>query len=809
MTVKIEFILSPQKNALDGLITYDWINVDLLKKCINSTLLVDSLEWDETKQLKKYMSKYNKSDKKFLVPVLNTRTKGLNYGRVVPQNNLGLSHIRREIRHTITTIKEKNKYYYDIDVVNCHYYLLSQICSQNGLKTDAIDKYIKDREKLLKNLMEEAKIDRAKAKQLFIAIIYGASFNKWKKDNEIELNEKSKINKFIEELKLNIETVRKTIIEKNPKIGYEVEKNKILKNERYYNYEASFLSTYLQEHECRVLECMYLFFLNKNIIKNKICTLCADGIMVPKENIDNIDETMKELEKVIEKTLGFKLKLEQKEMNEDYLEELEEKQIKNDDDDNECITYEKMKEEFEKKNFKVKTPLLYCSINDFNELVLRNKTDFCNVYENLFYITKSYNEEGGETKKYNSFTASWLRDPEIRTYEKMDFLPKQITPENVYNTFKGFEVNKTKMTDDDYDLMCEYNYCEGKQEYSKEKIEKNIKQSLIYKHLFNLCGNDDKIFKYVLNVLSRKVKKPHLLTNTAILFKSNAGSGKDTFFNWFGNDIIGRDYYFNNSKSELLFGKFNSDLENKILCILNEVSYKETIEIVEELKDRITNPVNIIQHKGLKTFTQTNHATYIMFTNKSNPLQIETHDRRYLTIECNNDICNNAEYFKALNEEIKSKKYNKLFYMYLMNLDTDDYDFTGNRPETEFNKELKEHNIPVISRFLEDLYFKNNDKVIKILKYEASDLYNKFDTYILLNKIKIDMSNTQFGIQLRTYKSIEKKRGKKGNSYEINIPKIYKELVKMKHMEPIPEMRLDDDNDSYDETDTDYETDSE
>jgi beta-glucosidase len=49
-----------------------------------------------------------------------------------------------------------------------------------------------------------------------------------------------------------------------------------------------------------------------------------------------------------------------------------------------------------------------------------------------------------------------------------------------------------------------------------------------------------------------------------------------------------------------------------------------------------------------------------------------------------------------------------------MSLDTDNYDFTGNRPETEFNKELKEHNIPVISRFLEDLYLKNNDKVLPL-----------------------------------------------------------------------------------------------
>jgi hypothetical protein len=801
MTGKVELILCPQKSALDGLITYDWINEKLLKKCLNSTLLEDSLEWDETKQLKKYMSKYTKSDKKYFVEVINARSKGLNYGRVVPQNNLGLSHIRREIRHTITTKDDKTKYYYDIDIVNCHYAILSQICSQNGLKTDAIDKYIKDREKILKNLMEETKIDRSKAKQLFIAIIYGASFEKWKKDNNIILNTKSKSNKFIEELKLNIETVRDTIIEKNPKIGFEVEKNKILKNQRYYNYEASFLSTYLQEYECRILECMYLYFLNKNMIKNKICTLCADGIMIPKENIDDIDETMKELEKVLEKTTGFKLKLEQKEMDQDYLEELEDKQIKKDDDDKDFKTYEEVKKEFEKTNFKVKTPLLYCSINSYGELVLRNKTDFSNVYENLFYKTKKYNDEGEEIVRNCNFINSWLKDEEMRTYEKMDFLPCQKAPKDVYNTFDKFEILKK--------IPSTFLICDEEGTIDNTKIKPIVEKSLIYKHLHNLCGNDDKVMDYVLKVLSRKIKQPHKLTNTAILFKSNPGSGKDTFFNWFGNKIIGREYYFNNSDSELLFGKFNSELENKILCVLNEVSYKETIEIVEKLKDRITNPINKIQHKGLKTYTQTNHATYIMLTNKSNPLQIETHDRRYLTVESNNDICNNAEYFKALNEEMNSEEYDYIFYLYLKNINSDDYDFTGNRPETEFNKELKEHNIPVMSRFLEDLYLKNNDKVIKILKYNATDLYNKFDTYIQQNKIKSDMSNTQFGLQLRSYKSIEKKRNNKGNSYEVNIPKIYKELVKMKHMEPIPEMELDEDNDSYDETDTDYETDSE
>lgn len=779
MTGKIELVLNTQKSALDGLTTYDYVNPTLLKKCMSSTLLEDSFEWDETKQLKKYNSKLVKSTKKGFVEVINARSKGLNFGRVMPQNNLGLSHIRRQIRNTITTKEDNIKYYYDIDVVNCHYVILSQICNANGLKTDAIDKYIKEREKMLNRLIEEANIDRAKAKQLFIAIIYGASYEKWKKDNQIVLNPKSKINKFIEELKQNIEMVRGTIIEKNPKVCYEVEKSKILKNEKYYNYEASCLSVYLQEYECRILECMYLYFVSKNIIKNNICTLCADGIMVPKDNVDDIDKTIKELEQTIKNITGFTLKLETKEMDDDYLEELEEKQIKK-DKDTDIKTYDNVKSEFEKNNFKVKTPLMYCTINKSGELTMRTKTDFYNLYENLFYQDIKLTDEGEEKLVNVNFVNSWLKDPEMKTYEKLDFLPRQVAPDDVYNTFDKYEILKKKMPFETDDLMCNN---EG--ERDNKELKKNMENSLIYKHLYNLCGCDDKVMDYVLKVLSRKLKQPHKLTNTALLFKSNAGCGKDTFFNWFGNKIIGREYYFNNSKTDLLFGKFNSDLENKILCVLNEVSYKETIEIVENLKDAITNPVNVIQHKGLKPFKQTNHVLYVMFTNKDNPLQIETHDRRYLTIECNNDICNNAEYFKKLNDEIKSEEYDRLFYEYLMLIKSDDYDFTNNRPETELNKTLKEHSIPIVSKFLEDLYLKT--KTIKIMSYTANTLFNKYNEYIDINRIKSDLSITSFGIQIKKYKSIIKKRTNKGNEYEITFSKLYDELVSLKHMEEIPE----------------------
>jgi hypothetical protein len=216
------------------------------------------------------------------------------------------------------------------------------------------------------------------------------------------------------------------------------------------------------------------------------------------------------------------------------------------------------------------------------------------------------------------------------------------------------------------------------------------------------------------------------------------------------------------------------------------VSYKETIEIIEQLKDSITTPINMIEKKGMKPYENKNHITYVMFTNNDNPLKIEVNDRRFVAIKCNDKIANNAEYFDALNKEIKSKKYDRAFYEYLLSIDSDNYNFTKNRPETDFNKDLKEMSIPTISKYLESLLFKNADQKLKEIKLPADKMFESYSYYLTENKFKNEVSSTSFGMMMKKYETIEKIRTNRGNSYVINFKKLEDELVKMKHIEPIP-----------------------
>jgi hypothetical protein len=162
---------------------------------------------------------------------------------------------------------------------------------------------------------------------------------------------------------------------------------------------------------------------------------------------------------------------------------------------------------------------MYGTINFEGELKLRNETEFKTLHQRIKYIGN--NPLTGEDEE-KSFIMTWLYDETARQYEKLEFLPKQDTPNIFYNSFSGFEVEKQHEGD----------------------IKLNFEDSNLYILLNNLCGNDPKVVNYVLKWIANRVQKPYEITKVALLFKSLQGAGKNLFWDWVGKSIIGQFFFF-------------------------------------------------------------------------------------------------------------------------------------------------------------------------------------------------------------------------------------------------------------------------
>jgi len=752
----ITLSLKSTKTIFDKIVCYEPINTEILSKLLKSNLLISSHDFydNESQQLEKYKLLL---DKKGLIRVEYNRSKGKKYGRVNPKQGLGLHCLRRQIRHSL--VKHSMV---DIDIVNCHPVLLLQICQKLGFNCNYLFDYVSNRDDILKQVIEQYNLEdiqeeqyintkKDRAKTLFIVLLYGGSFNKWLKDNNINSLDKP-ITQYINNLCKQLEIIGELIFNANPDLVKNIEKCKEEQMKTNYNIKSSVLSHYLQEYENNILEHIYVFLKDKKVIINNVCALCNDGIMIEKNKYYNglLDQIIEYLNERTE----FKLSLKVKELNEDVLDILDQHIT----DEEDVESYEYKKREFEKKHFKVKDPVKYIEIRDNGSLIMRREKDLITAYREISYMDY-------ETNKKQSFINKWINDDLMRKYDQIDFKPMKTLPDNIYNTFHGFNADN-KEENELYDNI-------------------DIKETLIYKHLQNLCGNDENVIKYVELWLSRKLRNSSHLTNTALIFKSVEGVGKDLFFNWFGNHIMNTDYYFNNDNIDSIMGKHNTSIINKILIIINETNAKATFDINENIKNGITKETNEINPKGIDPYPNTNNIGYIFLTNNDNPLKIPHGDRRFVAIECNNKYAKNDEYFRPLIKEFNDGFYNKAFYNYLIKLDSDNYDFTGLRPETKLYKNIQSLNISPIVYFFEKLIFTLKGKYKKI-EYSSSILFEDYNNFMTESRYENKMTATRFGSLLSTYEEcVEKKRKSDGNYYVIDYKKLYKYLIDKNLIEPI------------------------
>ena len=340
-----------------------------------------------------------------------------------------------------------------------------------------------------------------------------------------------------------------------------------------------------------------------------------------------------------------------------------------------ALELEKKSAYFEKYHAKIMQPFCFLRISD-GDFYLYNKKHFEDAYANLLLNNDT------------SFVSTWLLRSNMKTYERLDFLPppKKIEP-HIYNTFSGLKVETQGIT---YD-------------YNSDLIEP------ILKHVNVLVNHDNNSYEYVLNYLAHIVQKPGELPGVALVFRSEKeGVGKNLIFeNFFGHSILGDKYVLQTTDIDKILGRF-SMANNRLLVILDETRGKDTFLNNEKIKNRITTERVPWEKKGIDGIKINNFARELFFTNNDTPVSIPFGDRRFAGFDCSNEVANNRPYFKKLVKILNDPQSIYSFYYFLKNRDISKFDIVADRPETDFYKELREQSTPCVARFLIHYIFKEN-----------------------------------------------------------------------------------------------------
>ena len=110
----------------------------------------------------------------------------------------------------------------------------------------------------------------------------------------------------------------------------------------------------------------------------------------------------------------------------------------------------------------------------------------------------------------------------------------------------------------------------------------------------------------------------------------------------------------------------------------------------------------------------------------------------------------------ALRAELNSREYDRAFYNLLMSIDCNNYDFTNNRPKTNFYNDIQELNKPALINFIEYFLIENYNKTN--IEISSSQFYTKFNDYITKYNFKCTISLTKFVMDVKKQKVQIKKQ---------------------------------------------------
>jgi len=619
---------------------------------------------------------------------------------------------------------------YDIDIKNCHFNIVKNIIK---VKLENLDYYLNNRddvinlfiinENALNNFNKkynDCLTQKDIIKTLFITILNGGSLktiiNKYEFTfDDIKLPEiyykicddiKSAKILIKEKCKDKLKKIEVSLINKLEKEHINKENLRLLTDKRYKKIkpfdkknvdipERKLIAILLQDEERLIIEKAIELLKSKNI---KPTAYTFDGFQVLKTDIISKYECIDKFINILNVFIyGYNPNIIFE--NKSFVEPLNLNEIEEPKDewDNkefmDCTDIEK-REYFETHIIKILNMDGFCyKIRGIEE----NGTTLGRIKNPSFFFGKG--EIGKWFEKY-------IENDDIPTYISYSVYPdKTLCPNNIYNMWEGFRI-------------------ENKQFENLNTDDVSIQN--ILNHFMITSNHNEKIYEYQLNWFAHKIQFPHKKIAICLIYMGTQGTGKTTICENLMKKLLGCQYICSTSNIETITNKFNSSMKNKLLCILNELNGKDTMPLMDRLKDIITRQSISIEHKGVDAIDMPDYCDYCFTTNNLNPIKETRQERRFQLCFPSDEKIGDVNYFTQLHKDINNDKIIKKFYEYLKARDLSKFHPENDRVrDTEEIIEMQEMNKCNIEEFIDCFFY---DKEYRIYsKWLVKDIYKRFE----------------------------------------------------------------------------------
>ena len=610
----------------------------------------------------------------------------------------------------------------DVDMKNCHPTILYQLCLKYNVPCKYLSEYVLNRSELLaKNGLTKMDIIKSMFKKTYVR-----NGNTWFKCFDAEMK-----------------TIQKTFIS-NP--DFVKQKEQSLSNRQ--NQEGSFMSSVCTSVEVLILDKILSGILLPHDIGFKgqsplveIGVLMFDGFMFYGERPNDFLTTLNALGKEVGFNMEWTYKEHDTRLNvpDDY---------ETDDPD---VLYALTKEKYE-RDYK----MAFIDATNNISYKIDGVVHYFSKADMMFKLDDV-------RIKDEPFFPRWSKDPTKQRFNSVGVYPHDRTcPDSIMNLWNGYDVekieplekiepneavpNETNTNEPNETNTNETNTNETNtneavpdETNTNEAVPDAVPTDLFMNHLKIIC-KESVVLEFLLDWIANMFQYPSS-QSIMVVIQGEEGSGKSVICD-FITKILGHDYCIEiNNVEHALFGRFNSQLVNKVFVNINEIDRASMTSYMEQLKAIITQPTLPIEVKGKNRFDVNNLLHLLSTLNNENAFKITEASRRFMYFETFNGLIGNTEYFNALFHYIEQPKHQRHFYELMMNRPVKKKITIKDIPITDDMRKQFEFNRDPIEDYASDFTF----------KLTAMENYNAYKAYLLVNGLKFEKPKKAFEMTFVKY----------------------------------------------------------